>query len=260
MARHQLQQYRLQQYRVAVQRQFVVGEFLCQRDLDRPQQPVQRGAPACHPTIALQPRRGLGRQLGRHRATGVEEIAPARNGGNHRRPKQLAQHRHLPLQVVFCHCLARPHPLQQLGVGDRLGPEFHQRHQHRHGLRPQDVDLAADHHQAGIGMDFQAVEMVHGAAFGRRCRFVNRAALRHGCCSGRRKAGRLAVQPRREPITAPRHRVDDAAAQQLAQCRDVHLQVVALHHQAGPDGMHQLALAEHAVPVQGQREQHIESA
>ena len=65
---------------------------------------------------------------------------------------------------------------------------------------------------------------------------------------------------RRESITAPRHGRDHAGAEQLAQRRDLDLQVVLLDHQPGPDELEQFPLGDDPVTPFDQGEQDVEGA
>jgi hypothetical protein len=69
-----------------------------------------------------------------------------------------------------------------------------------------------------------------------------------------------AVQPLREAIAPPRNRRDRLRAEQLAQGRDLNLQIVFLDHQTGPDQIEQFMLADHPVAALDQRQQHVEGA
>jgi hypothetical protein len=64
----------------------------------------------------------------------------------------------------------------------------------------------------------------------------------------------------REAIPAPGHRAHGRSAEQLAQVRDLHAQVVFFHHQAGPDLGQQFVLADDAVAAFDEHQQQVEGA
>jgi hypothetical protein len=76
---------------------------------------------------------------------------------------------------------------------------------------------------------------------------------------GRRRGSRADSRWRRERelVAATRHGDDGLRSEQLAQRRDVLLQVVLLDHQAGPDLVEEFILAHHAVAVPHQQQQQI---
>jgi hypothetical protein len=61
-----------------------------------------------------------------------------------------------------------------------------------------------------------------------------------------------------EPITVTRHSGDHALPQQLAQRGDLHLQVVLLHHQPGPDEVEQFVLGDDTAATLDERDQEVE--
>ena len=64
----------------------------------------------------------------------------------------------------------------------------------------------------------------------------------------------------RELIAAPGDGGDRVRAEQPAQRADLHLQVVFLDHEAGPDQVQQLGLGHDPVAAFGQRQEHVECA
>ena len=74
--------------------------------------------------------------------------------------------------------------------------------------------------------------------------------------------GRVVVRLQRcdEAIAAPRHRRDQVAAEHLAQGADLRREVVLLHHEPGPDDVHQGVLADQLAGPLGQRQQQVEGA
>ena len=91
---------------------------------------------------------------------------------------------------------------------------------------------------------------------GRHCSISGRRIwrIRHGRVSGWR------CKIDRKAVTASRHRGNAVRSQQLAQRRDLHAEVVFLHHHAGPDELQQFVLADHAVAVLDQAQQQVEGA
>ncbi len=79
-----------------------------------------------------------------------------------------------------------------------------------------------------------------------------------GSRGSRRQLRDLLAQRRREAITAPWNGRDGLRPEQFAQAADLHLQVVLLDHQTGPDELQQFVLADRAVAVLDQRHQHVE--
>ena len=81
-------------------------------------------------------------------------------------------------------------------------------------------------------------------------------------CGMRRRAVRRCggVDGRREAVAASGHRGDGQRPEQLAQRQHVHLQVVLLDDEAGPDDLHQLVLGDDAVAPLDERDEEVEGA
>ena len=71
---------------------------------------------------------------------------------------------------------------------------------------------------------------------------------------------RFAIERGAEPVSAAGYRGDDLGPEQLAQCTDLHLQVVFLDYQTRPDQFQQLALGDEPVAALDQCHQQIEGA
>jgi hypothetical protein len=130
---------------------------------------------------------------------------------------------------------------------------------HARKLRDHVLDQAVD--QEGHGRIFSAgVERQHGDR--RPVGWPHHAGLAGNSGGRGRNAcrGWAVAHRHREPIPPPRHSGDGIGAQQLAQRRHLHGEVVLLHHHAGPDEGQQLVLADDAVAVLDQRQQQVESA
>ena len=102
-----------------------------------------------------------------------------------------------------------------------------------------------------LGLVRQVVERQHGdhSALARQRRLCRR-----------RGRGGVVLQRQCEAVAAPRYGGDGVGAEHLAQRRDLHREVVLLHHHAGPDPRQQLVLADHAIALLDQREQQVERA
>ena len=68
------------------------------------------------------------------------------------------------------------------------------------------------------------------------------------------------VEVGNELVTAPGNRGDRLRSEQLAQRRHLDLQVVLFDHQSGPDQVEQLVLADDAVALPNQHQQHVDRA
>ncbi len=81
---------------------------------------------------------------------------------------------------------------------------------------------------------------------------------RAGSGSDHRRA--VVVEVGDELVAAARDRRDRLRPQQLAQRRDLHLQVVLLDHQPGPHGVEQFVLGDDAIAAPHQHQQHVDRA
>ena len=105
---------------------------------------------------------------------------------------------------------------------------------------------------AGLRLRPAHGRQLQGRGLGRR----RTCGWRRGCGSRRRRSTRFAqAQRQHKTVTPPRHGDDGARAQDLAQGRHLHLEVVFLDHQAGPDQLHQLCLGDQPAMALGQRDQ-----
>ena len=79
-------------------------------------------------------------------------------------------------------------------------------------------------------------------------------------CTGELVRGRRFKCSHSEPIPAPRNGGDRLRAQHLAQRRDLDLEIVVFHHQAGPHDVHQLFVGDDAIAARHQSDEEIEGA